>query len=640
MPRTLYSGPAVSVPKHYVGLHTFSYPLGQWGGPVSTPPSFNYGAIRMHDYEWWRNIERSPGVYDWTRLDALAQTNLNRLLILVAFGTPSFHKDPSSPPISRDNYPSWPDAGAWPKLSAIAAFARAACERYKTHPGGIAFEVWNEGTDENYFAGWDTGADAAGWLGKMTRAVYDAVKGVSLSIPVLGVSNVNGEGRAQAYAQACLANGVVPDGVCYHFYGATPGDYAGRIRSIKDAFARGGLTVPIWDTEHGYVGNDIGDSEQAMKELLCIGAVEGVQSFVAFGWENPYDGAANITPGLARGMQWAQDNLAGKNITKIVVEDSGAFTVTAGGVVEPPPPPPPPAGDGGEGIGLLAHIYPSTDFSGVVNDAITGLAHSFADDDLSIVFEGQIEAPASAEYAFRVTADDGVRIRLDGNLVLDEWRQQAPTLFIVPGSFVWGAGEKHSIIVNYNNIQWDGGKGTAILKVEWKYGGTDWHEVGIGRLFPPESVPQPRSCELPWGGSIAHGDSVTAYQSPSVPAGQSCVGEVRTCNDGVLSGSFLYATCVIEPPPADDLASRVAKLESGLLVLDSRYETTRGAVGDLISAYARLSADSTALKTEIVDLSLRVDAIRLALNKAGEELRSGRATAAKLRALGELFKNL
>lgn len=47
------------------------------------------------------------------------------------------------------------------------------------------------------------------------------------------------------------------------------------------------------------------------------------------------------------------------------------------------------------------------------------------------------------------------------------------------------------------------------------------------------------SCSLPWGGSIADGSSVTAYSSSSSP----CSSQTRTCNDGSLNGSYQYSSC-------------------------------------------------------------------------------------------------
>lgn len=63
------------------------------------------------------------------------------------------------------------------------------------------------------------------------------------------------------------------------------------------------------------------------------------------------------------------------------------------------------------------------------------------------------------------------------------------------------------------------------------------------------AVAQP-SCSLPWGGSIPNGQTVTAYQTASVPHTDTCSSEVRSCTKGVLSGSFAASSCVVAAPPA------------------------------------------------------------------------------------------
>lgn len=50
-------------------------------------------------------------------------------------------------------------------------------------------------------------------------------------------------------------------------------------------------------------------------------------------------------------------------------------------------------------------------------------------------------------------------------------------------------------------------------------------------------------CTLPWGGSISHGDSVTAWLTSS----GTCTSQTRTCNNGVLSGSYTFQTCTNAP---------------------------------------------------------------------------------------------
>jgi hypothetical protein len=47
-------------------------------------------------------------------------------------------------------------------------------------------------------------------------------------------------------------------------------------------------------------------------------------------------------------------------------------------------------------------------------------------------------------------------------------------------------------------------------------------------------------CNLPWGGQIGSGGSVTAYQEASATT---CTSESRICSNGYLSGSYGYASC-------------------------------------------------------------------------------------------------
>jgi hypothetical protein len=56
------------------------------------------------------------------------------------------------------------------------------------------------------------------------------------------------------------------------------------------------------------------------------------------------------------------------------------------------------------------------------------------------------------------------------------------------------------------------------------------------------------SCSLPWGGTIAHSDSVTAYSQDSLACGGSCASHqtTRICNDGTLSNAgYDYSSCMV-----------------------------------------------------------------------------------------------
>ncbi len=58
-----------------------------------------------------------------------------------------------------------------------------------------------------------------------------------------------------------------------------------------------------------------------------------------------------------------------------------------------------------------------------------------------------------------------------------------------------------------------------------------------------------RPCTLD-GESIDSGDSVIAYQTPTVAAGETCTWQSRTCEDGTLGGSYAYASCAPASPPS------------------------------------------------------------------------------------------
>lgn len=56
-------------------------------------------------------------------------------------------------------------------------------------------------------------------------------------------------------------------------------------------------------------------------------------------------------------------------------------------------------------------------------------------------------------------------------------------------------------------------------------------------------------CALPWGGTIASGGSVTAWQASSVTSPATCVSETRTCDVvGNLSGSYGFQSCSVTAP--------------------------------------------------------------------------------------------
>lgn len=66
-------------------------------------------------------------------------------------------------------------------------------------------------------------------------------------------------------------------------------------------------------------------------------------------------------------------------------------------------------------------------------------------DDFSVRWV-KTQSFAAGTYTFTVTADDGVRVYLDGSLVIDQWKDQAPTTYTASRSV--SAGD-HTVSVEY-----------------------------------------------------------------------------------------------------------------------------------------------------------------------------------------------
>jgi hypothetical protein len=98
--------------------------------------------------------------------------------------------------------------------------------------------------------------------------------------------------------------------------------------------------------------------------------------------------------------------------------------------------------------------------------------------------------------------------------------------------------------------------------------------------------PQPKSCSLN-GKTIASGSSVTVFAKSSVPYGQTCKSEVRTCTDGRLSGSSTKESCIVEPKPV------VQSCEMSKIIWEFGVDTSHNSCGRMIfgSLKSRVSRD-------------------------------------------------
>lgn len=82
-------------------------------------------------------------------------------------------------------------------------------------------------------------------------------------------------------------------------------------------------------------------------------------------------------------------------------------------------------------------------------------------------------------------------------------------------------------------------------------GGADGVDVECEGEVVPDPDVDPLTCTAPWGDTMDDGDTIYAYRASSVAADAECEGQVRTCSGGVLSGSYRHRNCTVEDPDDD-----------------------------------------------------------------------------------------
>ncbi len=141
------------------------------------------------------------------------------------------------------------------------------------------------------------------------------------------------------------------------------------------------------------------------------------------------------------------------------------------------------------GTGLKGDYFTNTTLSGVVAVSKTDPTINFEWgynvvaapgiplEKFSIRWTGQVEAPVAGAYTFVTQSDDGVRLWVDGKLLVNRWNDHGSTRDqSVPVSLV--AGRKYDIQLEYYE-----NTGASVIKLRWAYPGQVEQAIPQGRLY-------------------------------------------------------------------------------------------------------------------------------------------------------------
>ena len=173
----------------------------------------------------------------------------------------------------------------------------------------------------------------------------------------------------------------------------------------------------------------------------------------------------------------------------------------------------------GDGVGLAGEYYNNFTVSGAPNVSRLDPQVDFAwgDDspapdiisnDFSARWTGQVQARSSEEYTFSVIADDGIRLWIDGQLLIDDW--DAPTLdWHSTTPLTLAAGQKYDVKIEF----YDSGGGAA-AGFYWESISDDipFEPVPMEQLYPPLSGLPPTATATP---TITLTPTLTSTASPT-----------------------------------------------------------------------------------------------------------------------------
>jgi parallel beta-helix repeat protein len=144
------------------------------------------------------------------------------------------------------------------------------------------------------------------------------------------------------------------------------------------------------------------------------------------------------------------------------------------------------------GTGLKAEYFDTVDFIGdPVKRVEPTIRFDWGDgspdaslqpDTFSARFTGEIAAPASGKYTFYATADDGVRLAVGSQKVLDDWSDHPRRT--TTGDVDLVAGQRVPVTLEYYE---QGGQ--ASLRLRWSGPGITRQDIPTANLFPANDVP-------------------------------------------------------------------------------------------------------------------------------------------------------
>ncbi|HJX62889.1 MAG TPA: PA14 domain-containing protein, partial [Polyangia bacterium] len=278
----------------------------------------------------------------------------------------------------------------------------------------------------------------------------------------------------QIISSVGFASYGTPSGSCGAFTAGTCN--ASRSVSVVSSACIGKSTCRVSANKSTFGDPCVGTAKRLYAQVTCAGATTGTGGAAGTGGAT---GTGTPGTGGATGTGVTTGN-GGSTATGTGTPGTGGAIGTGGTT-----------GTGsaatGTGTGLLAEYYNGTTFDTLALTRIdptvdfdwgSGSAASSVNvDQFSARWTGQVQALYSETYTFSTQSDDGIRLWVNGQQLIEAWADYSPTQN--SGTIALAAGQKYDLKVEYHE-----NSGGAISKLSWSSSRQAQQIVPQSQLYP------------------------------------------------------------------------------------------------------------------------------------------------------------
>ena len=98
-------------------------------------------------------------------------------------------------------------------------------------------------------------------------------------------------------------------------------------------------------------------------------------------------------------------------------------------------------------------------------------------DNFSVRWTGFVQAPVAGSFRFRTVSNDGIRLWINGQQVINNWTNHSITTN-TSAAITLTAGVKYSLVLEFYDRT-----GTATAQLQWSYPGQSYQTIPQSRLF-------------------------------------------------------------------------------------------------------------------------------------------------------------